>query len=79
MTFIVDRVSSWGAGRPCEESKQMTLFDGVNKKVKEFWTIEVNSLEELVDFKNKYGDIILQDSIRVKGWSEILIYDGYIE
>ena len=79
MTFIVDRVSSWGAGRPCEESNQMTLFDGVNKKVKEFWTIEVNSLEELVDFKNKYGDIILQDSIRVEGWSEVLIYDGYIE
>lgn len=79
MTFIVDRVSSWGAGRPCEESKQMMLFDCISKKEKKFWAIEVNSLEELMDFKNKYGDIILQDSIRVKGWSEILIYDGYIE
>ena len=32
-----------------------------------------------MDFKNKYGDIILQDLINVKGWSEVLIYDGYIE
>lgn len=79
MTFIVDRVSLWGAGCPCEESKQMILFDGISKKEKKFWTIEVNSLEELMDFKNKYGDIILQDSINVKGWSEVLIYDGYIE
>lgn len=34
MTFIVDRVSSWGAGRPCEESKQMILFDDISKKEK---------------------------------------------
>ena len=79
MTFLVDRVSLWGTGCPCEESKQMTLFSDITKREKEFWTIQVNSLEELMDFKNKYGDIILQDSIRVKGWSEVLIYDGYIE
>lgn len=79
MTFIVDRVSLWGTGCPCEESKQMILFSSISKEEKKFWTVEINSLEELMDFKNKYGDIILQDSIRVKGWPEILIYDGYIE
>lgn len=79
MTFIADRVSLLGTGCPCEESKQMILFDDISKKEKKFWTVEINSLEELMDFKNKYGDIILQDSIRVKGWSEVMIYDGYIE
>lgn len=39
MTFIVDRVSLWGTGCPCEESKQMTLFSDITKREKEFWTI----------------------------------------
>ena len=34
MTFIVDRVSLWGTGCHCEESKQMILFDGISKKEK---------------------------------------------
>ena len=34
MTFIVNRASLWGTGCPCEESKQMMLFDGISKKEK---------------------------------------------
>lgn len=41
--------------------------------------IRIGTLKELMNFKDKYGDIIIQDSIIYKGYNEILIYDDYIE
>ena len=74
MTFVVTRASDLIA-RPCEEARR-----GQAAKIKSLrnaWVVEIESLEELVDFKNKYGTIILDDYN--ERYSEILIYDDFIE
>ncbi len=44
---------------------------------KNAWVVEIDSLEDLVDFKNRYGPIVLDDYN--ERYSEILIYDDWIE
>lgn len=46
---------------------------------KEIWCIKVNSLEELIDFKNKHGDLILSESFFNDKVNSIEIYDDYRE
>ena len=46
----------------------------INPDEKEYF-IEINSLEELIEFVNKYGRIIIDEV----GGYEIRIYDGYNE
>ena len=46
---------------------------------KNLWTIEINSLEDLMKLYDKYGDLIIQDSIWCENIPEIKIYDDYIE
>lgn len=43
------------------------------------WTIEVNSLEELMDFVGKYGNVVVQKCYKNDRWYEIEIYDDYRE
>ena len=63
--------------QPCEEAKQEVVpyKDGKEK----VWMIKINTIKQLMDFQYKYGDIVIRDSIIYKGYSEILIYDDYIE
>ncbi len=74
MTFIVKRASDLTA-RPCEEARRG--FAAKIKSLKNAWVVEIDSLEDLVDFKNKYGAIVLDDYN--ERYSEILIYDDWIE
>lgn len=49
---------------------------------REVWAIEINSLEELIAFEKKYGDIIISTYQDNEGDEDILvieIYDGYRE
>ena len=41
--------------------------------------IEINTLDELIEFCEKYGDVIIGDCIWNPAYKEILIYDDYIE
>lgn len=43
------------------------------------WMIELNSLEELIMFCNKYGDVIIRDNMYNEQYKEIEIYDDYRE
>ena len=43
------------------------------------WTIEINTLEELINFVKKYGTIIIDDSGEKSVPFEIEIYDDYRE
>lgn len=45
----------------------------------EDWFIEVNTLEDLIEFQEKYGDIIIQKSWDNDTIKEIEIYDDYRE
>lgn len=78
MKYIVRRASQWNDEvKPCEEAKQENIpYKDRKEKV---WMISIGTLKELMNFKDKYGDIIVQDSIIYKGHNEILIYDDYIE
>ncbi len=78
MKYIAKRASEWSDKiQPCEEAKQETIIHK-DKKVK-VWMVRINTIKQLMDFKDKYGDIVIGDSIIYKGYSEILIYDDYIE
>ena len=41
--------------------------------------IDINSLEDLIDFENTYGKIIISQAICIEFIKEIKIYDDYIE
>jgi hypothetical protein len=45
----------------------------------EAWFVEINSLEELIAFQNKYGDLVLQKSYDNPSILKIEIYDTYRE
>lgn len=77
MKYIVRRASVRGNVKPCEEAKQehITYKDG-NENV---WMVEIETIEELMNFQQKYGDIIIGTSIIYDGHPDILIYDDYIE
>lgn len=85
MKFIISRASQWAEQQPCEEAKEEE-FSCRNKILKR-WTMEFNSLDELMNFKLKYGDIVIRDSYvdnGIDGYTdnsiqEIVIYDDYLE
>lgn len=45
----------------------------------EDWFIEINTLDDLIKFQQKYGDIIIQDGFMNPDIKEIEIYDSYRE
>lgn len=74
MKFIVSRTSVWKSDiTPCEEAKREEFEDGPD------WTIEINSLEELIAFRKKYGELVLTASVIPEIDNEIEIYDDYRE
>ena len=81
MEYIVQRASQLGNKiQPCEEAKQETIaYNAYKDSEEKVWTIEINTIKQLMEFQYKYGDIIIRDSILYKGYHEILIYDDYIE
>ena len=81
MEYIVKRASQLGNKiQPCEEANQETVaYNAYKDSEEKVWTIKISTIKQLMDFQYKYGDIIIRDSIAYKGYSEILIYDDYIE
>lgn len=45
----------------------------------EGWFIEINTLEELLEFEKEHGDLIIGRNWRNHHIMQITIYDGYIE
>lgn len=43
------------------------------------WSVEINTLDELIGFCEKYGDIVIRNCMWNESYKEILIYDDYIE
>ena len=70
MKFIVTRTSQWGDEKPCENAK---LDDEVNVWGNKRWYIEINTLAELMAFKQEVGVPI------IIGNNSIEIYDDYRE
>lgn len=72
MEFKITRTSLWLEDeKPCEEAYKKELNSGV------IWCVKINSLEELLEFQDKYDEIILSTGFRKKRVIEI--YDDYRE
>lgn len=77
MKFSVERTSDFFHEKcPCENANKSTdsILDDVP-----LWTIEINSLTELIDFIDKYGQVILAHNPRGDIFPNIEIYDSYRE
>lgn len=81
MKFIVSKSSVYDNNiKPCDEAKQdivrvvKTIRGNLEKK---YWSIEINSLEDLIKFIDTHGDVVLLENS--DGYYEIEIYDGYRE
>lgn len=76
MKFIVCRTSTLGSMCPCEEAKYDSIV--VDDMTINVWFIEINTIEELTNFVDKYGDIVIADS-NLGEYKEIEIYDTWRE
>ena len=88
MKFRIERVTLNGdeTQSPCDEARQETYYDpkkaipclGVGEVPR--WVMDFYELEELLEFTDKYGDIIIDGLQRdPDGVPHIIIYDSYIE
>jgi hypothetical protein len=56
MIFRISRVSNWGENKqPCEEAVKVDS----NVRKDGHWEVEIKSLKHLVDFMEKYGQLIV--------------------
>lgn len=74
MKFKIERTSILDNTKPCEEAKEET-YNGVT-----VWFVEINTLEELLDFRNKYDRaIIIDTAIESPNIYSLEIYDNWRE
>ena len=50
-----------------------------DREMVDVWSVEINTLDELIKFCEKYGSVVIGDCMWNKPYKEILIYDDYIE
>lgn len=75
MKFEIRRASD---AFPCEEAQPSikTLVSGYQYTI---YHIDINSLDELIKFINKYGSIVIYTTDDENPEYSIIIYDDYIE
>jgi hypothetical protein len=71
MEFRVIRSSQFSDEKP-RNVKGIYKKDG-------YWYIKINTLEELIDFYNQYGDLIISQNWDNEKEMQIEIYDDYRE
>lgn len=82
MKFIISRTSEWGDSSPCAEAKKTGFLIAEkhsNKKTEiEAWTVDFDSIEDLVNFSKKYGNLMINNELlpNVK-FPGIVMYGGY--
>lgn len=72
------RESKWfsvGANHRVDENGWITRDNGMI----DVWSVEIDTLDELMEFCKKYGNVVIGDCMWNKAYKEILIYDDYIE
>lgn len=81
MKFQIKRSSLRKDEKPCEDCEQEEYVDTYHPTSKrKRWVMEINSLEDLIKFKNEQGTLILNESFHHEDKIDSLeIYDDYIE
>jgi hypothetical protein len=83
MIYIIRRASLHPGISPCEEAT-LKIFKHKNTLLNEEsdeyeWSIEINTFEELNQFIEKYGDLVIYKDYGGYNAPCIKIYDTYIE
>ena len=74
MRFKITRTSGWYNNPPCKEA--YTLPEEYDPRAwYQTWYIDINSLDELIKFVDKYGEIV----VSTENDPYIEIYDTYRE
>lgn len=81
MKFIVSRTSLWDdEKKPCDNAILEVVTHKKRRDKWKEWTIEINSLKELLDFKEKMNNPIILLNTPYKEYPyEIEIYDYFRE
>lgn len=80
--FIVERTSNWGGNaRPCKEAtpKTITVNCYGRESQENVWVVNFVGMKDLLDFKKKYGQVVIKNYIWDDNRSVIEIYDSYRE
>lgn len=81
MIFTVERASHGLETKksPCRGA--VKVVRPADKKYIEitYYTIEINSLDEMMKFNKKHGDIVIRDDLFIEGMKRLIIYDDYLE
>lgn len=82
MRFIITRTSRYiySEENPCDGATKEKIFTDWKEPVEvTAWFKEINTLEELLAFIKKNGQIVIGKSYQNKKYLEIEIYDDYRE
>lgn len=74
---VMRREGSWlsvGTNHRVNKKGYITRDNGM----RDVWSIEINSIEELIEFVDKHGEIVIQDAF-CSDYKEIEIYDDWRE
>lgn len=78
MKFLVRRASKWIDEDIFVDEAKHEEFN-YNGRTLDLYYVDINTLEELIAFENKYGRLVIGDNIFDDRYKQILIYDDYIE
>ena len=85
MLFVISRTSVSCMKSPCKGAFKVKVdppYSSNDKKKREVWGIEINSLDELLEFQKREGRIIIQDFYKTTEnvcLKRIEIYDDWRE
>ena len=78
MDFIVIRTSSPHNIQPCSEAVPIETKTPTTGRPMIVWKVQLNTLEDILNFSKKYGELIIDNSYN-EGNPSIEIYDDYRE
>jgi len=69
----------WENGTNHREDKEKKMIVAERPSIGKVWSVEINSLEELLAFYKKYGALVITEGDNLEIPMEIEIYDDYRE
>lgn len=85
MKFLLDRASKMdnydGKDIDTKFNPRIEEYKTINsyEEIRKACFIDINNLEEFMEFYKLYGEIVIREHFFNKNINEILIYDSYIE
>ena len=80
MLFLVTRTSDyWSKEKPYKNCFPIKYHNYINSQIEDCWGIEINTLEELMEFQKDVGSDLILITYAHSEIPEIEIYDDYRE